>query len=707
MTESLQKLDWQELTQVLANLNQTEEGRERSLALAPTLTKDEVEARWQKVEPLKILSLQGYKAPIGELPILPPYLKAASIGQILDGIGLRTVSTTLHATRKVYGFCNGFQKQAPYLAHIKSQILPLDNLLLAIDRAIGPDGDLLDSASDELLRIRKSKVSQRKRIEETIVKLMHSDDGLRQYLQDDFFTVRDERYVLPIRVDGRGRVKGSIIDTSVSGQTLYLEPPEVSTLNTALRELDIEEKLEIARIFRMLSEAVQKDVEVLAGNYHALIQLDELTSQALLAAQLEGNPVTLSDTPSINLKHARHPLLHAKGAVPNDISLNPEQHLLIVSGPNAGGKTVVLKTVGLIIAMAKSGLLPSTASDSELYLFDNIFIEMGDSQSLSSNLSTFSGHLVGLKPILERANKNDLVLLDELCVGTDPHTGAAIGTAILEDLAAKEVKGIITTHYDALKSLAVTDGRFRNGSMEFSLGNLKPTYKLILDIPGQSFGVEVAEQIGLPKGILQRAKELRSGTMSNLDLAVSEMLKAKEEARVAKSQMERERLTAESEKIRWQQEVTMLKESREKVSETLTKRYESKLQDLRREFEEATTEFKEATREARKSDSILKDAFQLSEQKQNAEQKLKTAEHTLRELNQSYKTPEQLPGVPADRTTLKVGNPVYVLPLKKVGKVVRIPVSSDEAVEVEVGILKLRVAIQDLRALSPGEAPKK
>lgn len=698
----LDKLEWPALVEILSGMSQTDDGRVRCQELTPTLPRHEIEERWGLVEPLRVVAAQGYRPPIGALLPLGGVFRAARLGQILDGQSLRAVSDLLESVRKVYAFASDFSSRASTLRRTRSRLLPMPHLAQAINKAVGAEGELLDDASPELTRIRRAKVSVRRRIEEAITKLLHGSE-LEKYLQDDFFTVRSERYVVPMRLDGRGRVKGSILDTSDSGQTLFIEPAEIAPINDQLLELDLEEKLEIVRIFRELSAMVAADHETLKANYDELIELDFLSAQATLAAEIQGGPVQLVDEPTLELVGARHPLIQrAQGKQPigNSVGLKPEQHALIVSGPNAGGKTVVLKTVGLLHLMAKAGLLLPADPESKLFLYDRIYLEMGDAQSLAASLSTFSGHLLGLKPILEQANGRDLALLDELAVGTDPQTGAAIGTAILEDLASRGVKTLVTTHFDALKGLAVNDRRFRNGSMEFALDRLTPTYRLILDVPGQSYGLEVAEQIGLPARILTRAKEMRLGHTSNLDKAVTELMLARDEARRSEALLAKSRLDAEAEKARWQEEVEHLKESRRKVSQQLTDKYESRIQELRGEFDELVKKLKQSAKEAQFGDAATRDAVLAD--RRAVEKTLRDMEGVTAELGQSYDASSKLPGQPATRETLAPNVPVFVLPLKKAGKVLR--VTDDDTIEVEVGVIKLRVSSHDLRLLSAGEA---
>ena len=321
---------------------------------------------------------------------------------------------------------------------------------------------------------------------------------------------------------------------------------------------------------RELSRLVSEAGEALISDYEGLVFLDELSAEAQLACELEAGPVRLVEEPVVALYQARHPLMPSgKGGqvVPNDIVLQKDQDVLIISGPNAGGKTVVLKTVGMLVLMAKAGLQVPAEPESELYPFDRIFIEMGDAQSLSASLSTFSGHIQGLLPVVAGGRQGDLVLLDELAVGTEPQMGAAIAQAIVEELAERRCKTLVTTHYDSLKGLAVSQKGCRNASMEYSLASFCPTYRLILDVPGQSYGIELASQIGMPAALVQRAADLRGASISALEDAVSRLMQARDKARSAEEEALRAKKEAEASKARWDHEVMLLDRNRKKAVE--------------------------------------------------------------------------------------------------------------------------------------------
>lgn len=708
MSESLlQKLEWGLLTEKLALYCQSPEAAERSRAKRPVLEASDILKRWEQARPMTDLYRQGYRAPIGELDPVAPLVKAVGLGQVLDGLQLRAVLRLLVAVKKVYAFAQDFSPKCETLQGFKGRLILLSPLLKSIEKAVDEDGALLDQASPELSRIRNQQRGLKKKIEQKLKQVLN-DSSWDLYLQDDFFTTRAERYVVPVKLDGRGRVPGSIVDTSESGQTLFIEPAVIGPMNQALQDLELSEKLEIIKILKGLSQKVCEGGDALLSNYEELIFLDELSAEGQMACELDAVPVRLCEQPRICLKNARHPLVRSPsggGAIPNQISLDQDHHVLIISGPNAGGKTVVLKTLGMLVLMAKAGLQIPADGDSELFLFDRIFIEMGDAQSLTASLSTFSGHIQGLKPIVETAGAQDLILLDELAVGTEPNTGAAIAQAILEHLASLKAKALVTTHYDNLKSLAVKNKAFRNASMEYSLVNYKPTYKLILDVPGQSYGLELASQIGLPESLIARAKTLRGASVSALDDAVGQLMKARDQARQAEEEMLQARKEAEAGKARWDHDVMLLERNRKKSLEAMKLKFEKDLSKFRQDFDNWQSDVKKIRKELQKG-TLSPDALseKLAQGKQHGKSLLKSGEDASRQLTGRQESEgskkAEVPGRLVDFSVLKVSDLVWVTPMARSGKILKLGQSKQDKIEVEAGAMKLRVDFKDLRLIS-------
>lgn len=702
MQDSLRSLDWLELLSRLANLAQTSEGQELLSRLPTDLNGEKVKENWNKIEPLRAIAIKGYRAPIGEVLPVAPYLRAANLGQLLLGRDLNEILALLLSAQKVAGFCRDFRETCSTLRHYGSRIQALPHLARDISKAIDAEGEVLDSASPELERIRRQKSSLRRQIEERVKRLLLEKE-VEAYLQDDFFTVRNDRYVVPIKLDGRGRVKGSILATSDSGQTLFIEPTELIPFNDQLQEIEVSEKLEIIKIFKWLTGGVAKDSEAIRENHDALIELDVLTAEAQFAVQTDAYVIGISDTPCVQLYNARHPLIVDDSgknvAVPNDVVLRSGESVLIISGPNAGGKTVVLKTVGLLTTMAGAGLLIPADPKSSIYLFDKVYVEMGDSQNISASLSTFSGHIMGLKPIVEKTKSTDLVLLDELAVGTDPQTGAGIAQAIVEDLAKRKIMSIVTTHFDSLKGLAVSGSVYRNGSMEFSEKSHRPTYKLLLDIPGQSYGLELAERIGFPKYIIERARELRGRSGSQLDLAAAELLAARAKVSEIENQLKDREHALDQGLQRWEDERKALEELRQTTTEKLRKKYESEFQELRSSLRSSLEEMKELEKTVRKQNLEGVNLEQLTNARGQTKQLLDASDAKIRAALQPADPNSNAPGKPLTSDQARQGAKVFVVPLGKSGVISKVTGEGAESVEVQVGIIKLRSQVSDLRLL--------
>lgn len=699
---TLEKLQWSQLCEALASEARTIEGNHSCLNLKPVFETFDIELRWQDVIPLRDLVRAGYRPPIGELPDMHRTFRAVSLGQILDGEEIWSVNVLLQMVRNVHQFAMDKQDKCRTLQKFYRLIQPLPKLSRTIEKTISPDGELLDDASPELMRIRQQKLSMRRKIETTIKQLLAAQD-VESYVQDNFFTIRSDRYVVPMRLDSRGRVRGTIYDTSASGQTIFMELAEVRPLNDALLELESSEKLEILRIFKELSALIATELEVIDNNYKQLVELDILSAEAGLAARIDAGSVHLRSEPGIHLVRARHPLLEMRPGfktVANNVALEEGQLSLIVSGPNAGGKTVVLKTVGLIQLMAKARLLLPVEDTSEIFLFHNIFVEIGDAQNLSANLSTFSGHLMGLKPVLMEARPTDLVLLDELAVGTEPHTGSAIGQAVLEELANRKATAIVTTHFDNLKSLAINDKRFRNGSMEFSTKNLQPTYRLVLDIPGQSYGIEVAEQIGLPPHVIERAKDLRGRSSSNMEAILDSWMALRDEASAEKTRYAQLKLDMEAQKHRWEQERAALASSKQDTSAKIKARYQDQLDALKSEYESMVGELRDLLKEQKKAPSDPDKLKEIIRDNQNRlDAKNRSAQGSLMDVEREFYSVDKLPGQPATVADLKEGARVYIVSMAKEAVVSKVSGEPNPSIEVKAGLLKIKPQLADLRIL--------
>lgn len=509
--DSFEVLEYQKIKILLSHFATTEVGRKRVLDLQPLDTADKVRESHRRIAEMVVLLNEDGHPPLQgnrDLGIVFQQLKAA--GNILGPevfLDLLSSVETAHACR------NYFQKHtAQCLRVLASGITRLPGVRDAIRSSIGLRGEILDSASPELAGVREDIRQVGTRIRIRLEKMLHTE-SLTKAFHERYVTQRNGRYVLPVRSDFKRLVKGFIQDESASGQTLFIEPAAVLRDNNTLQSCLRQEKREEERILRELSGLVREHVDVLQENQNILSELDLVLAAAGFAIASRACAPLLAETPLVELKQARHPLLlfnqngmpRKTTTVAIDLCLSEKNDALVISGPNTGGKTVTIKTAGLLLLMVRSGLFIPCHPDSRIFLFDKILVDIGDEQSIEENLSTFSSHLNRLKIILEKADKHSLVLLDEAGSGTDPNEGGALAMAILDALRASGAKIIVSTHLNLLKSYAFLNDRVQNAAVEFDVQTLQPTFRLHYGLPGSSNAFSIARLLGLPAPILDKA----------------------------------------------------------------------------------------------------------------------------------------------------------------------------------------------------------
>ena len=708
----LTKLDWQDLLSSLASHCQTDEARQRALHLRLDLTKEEILKSWDWTESICHLIDLGYSPEIGELSSVESLIRGTELGRVLDGGELRLVFDVLSTTERILLFLKDLASKARAFAEIKETITPCTSLFQTLDKSLDEEGELKDTASKELAKIRKGIKSLGGRIEGKLKEFFHGNEKETQYLQDQYFTKRLGRYVLPVRLDGRGRFSGTIVDTSVSAQTVFIEPSHIKSFNDELIELAQLEKIEQMRIFKQLSSFVKEESEKIRANYAALITIDYFTACAQFALKMRAGKAEISSFPCVDLIKAHHPLLYLndpKGSISNDIVMDGSHRTLIISGPNAGGKSVVLKTTGLIHAMAKGGLLVPCDPKSRLFLFDNLHVELGDAQSLSHNYSSFSGHLNNLKPILEKAEEKDLILLDEVATGTEPQTGAAIAQAVLERLHDRGCFTIVTTHFDGLKQIASQDHSYRNGSMEYSPGGATATYKLILDVPGQSYGLELAEKVGLDSDLVNRAREIRGNRDSSVELLLTELSHKRDELREKEEILKKKNAKVNELSQRMDKELLSVKQKKGENIKNLVSYYDKKLEKMHEDFYVLESQFKKLIKAAKTKSPLSQneEIRKLGELKDQTENQISLLNKSILSINsEREEKTEKLPGKAYSFDQAKAGDVVYVVSLKKEGSIVDIIDSGQKKLEVAIGPLRVSVEASSLRYLS-SVGPKK
>lgn len=485
-----------------------------------------------------ILRLEG-GIPIPKLADIQPQMKRLKIGANLNGTELAQVTKVLQTSMSVKNFFDEMREKKiklQVLDQLVDRLVTIPSITQRLVRSVDPDGRLNDEASSKLHGIRQLIVKTEGEIHQQMERYTRGKGT--KYLSEPVVTIRNDRYVVPALARYRNKLGGVVHDQSASGQTLYIEPAGVVEYNNRLRQAQIEERQEMLRILAELSALIAPYRHDIQNNERVLGKLDFINAKAALAHDMKASLPLLSRENHVNLRHARHPLIDPKKVVPNDIKIGEDYQAIVITGPNTGGKTITLKTLGLIQLMGQSGLFIPAEEGSTIGVFDNIFADIGDEQSLEQNLSTFSGHMDNVKAILEQITDRSLVLLDELGAGTDPKEGAALAMAILDQIGSKGSTAVITTHYPELKVYGYDRAKTINASMEFDTETLQPTYRLMLGIPGRSNGIEIAQRLGIDEAVIDEARSLVSDDSQDLNKMIGDLVAQRKAARE-----ENERLT--------------------------------------------------------------------------------------------------------------------------------------------------------------------
>ncbi|MFR4815085.1 endonuclease MutS2 [Peptoniphilus sp.] len=520
-------------------------------------------------EALKLIIAKGEPQLFGIVDIRS-IIKRTEIGGALTAGGLLQVSDFLRVSRglKTYlkkdSYNSDEEVKLEYIDKLIEDLYTDKRLEDEINSKIISEEEIADDASRELLRIRRGIVAKKDSIKNKLNGILSSH---ADFLQDAIVTLRDGRYVVPVKIENKSRVKGLVHDISGSGQTAYIEPMAVVEANNDLKELYIKENLEIEKILKELSELVGETSEEIKSNQEKLIELDFIFAKARLGLNYRANMPKLNREGRINLIKAYHPFLDRKTAVPIDINLGINFTSLIVTGPNTGGKTVSIKTVGLLTLMTQFGLLIPADEASEIAVFEKVFADIGDEQSIEQSLSTFSSHMVNIVYILKNVTPNSLVLFDELGAGTDPTEGAALARSIMDFMLERKIRCISTSHYNQLKIYALTTDGVANASMEFDVDSLSPTYRLLIGVPGKSNAFEISRRLGLPDEIIGEAKKLLSSENIEFEDVLQSIDEDRTKIREYREELEREKIDLEKENKRLQSKIKKLEDQKEKILE--------------------------------------------------------------------------------------------------------------------------------------------
>lgn len=692
--KTLRHLEWGSLLQHLSDRCRGPVAAEKALELEVIRDERTLRLIFERLDEARSLLDQGHTPPLGQPIDISPFVLRARRGGVLDIEALVNIRSILEATHHMRRYFASFKESHPALTDLSVGLADLQSIAREIQSSITPQGELSDFASGELGELRRKVDTLDLQLKERVGSLL-KDEQLGDMLQDDFYTTRDDRYVLPVKSGHKRHVDGIVHGWSSSGATVFIEPQVVVEANNRLMMAQADVRREIHRILSQLTKRVADRAQELIESCEALIALDLIFAKATLSRELNASSPILVEEPQLALTQARHPLLCLAGdeVIANDIYLGhlPDQtadlsatgagQALVITGPNAGGKTVVMKTAGIITLMALSGLHIPADEGSIVPLIPAIFSDMGDEQSLGEGHSTFSGHMANLSGILNVLQPHSLILLDELAIGTDPAQGSALAQATLEHLVTQGALVFVTTHYEALKLLPKSDPRFRNGAVEYDERSESPTYRLQYDTPGTSSALQIARRCGLPEDLLARAKVLTGEQRQRLDEVIAEL-----EAEATAARLAREEAQA------------TLKRHRDLNASLEIK--ERKLQDqLKKAIDhERNLAIKEARKvrdQARMMRNKLKEMSDDAHALQQGERELTQLADDLKRLSieeQIARYPQDL-----DLSKLEIGQRVWVITLDVHAQISALPNAKGQC-QVSEGFLNIQVHVDALRA---------
>ena len=699
----LETLEFPRILQRLAQHTTFSAGRELALALQPSPVWVEVQQRLQATHEARYLIESQGGLSLGGAHDVRPLAHSARRGVILQPQSLLDIHSTLRVSRRVSRVLARLRGQVPLLADIAARIEPCSELLDEIGRCLNQQGEVVDRASAKLARIRRELRSVHGRLQDRLNRFLSSPEAAG-YLQEALITRRAGRYVIPIKADFKGRIPGIVHDVSASGATLFIEPLAVVELGNQWRQLQIEEGQEVERILAELSAHVGDLEQELDWTVQALAELDLALAKARYAEALDaaeprlvplrvpsaGHPEGQAPLPhpgsALDLRQARHPLLDPERVVPIDIHMGPDYFTLVITGPNTGGKTVSLKTVGLMAAMTQAGLHPPLAEGSTLPVFEGLYADIGDEQSIEQSLSTFSSHLTNIVSILQQADERSLVLLDELGAGTDPVEGSALARAILAHLVERGVTTLVATHFSELKAFAHMTPGVENASLRFDLETLSPTYELQIGLPGRSNAFAIARRLGLRDDIVRAGQALVSPEDLATESLLAEIQQAHREAMAAREEALQTRQRLVEQERRLAAHLAAIDGERAAILGEARAEARRQLEAVRREIEALRSELQE-----RRGQATL------------TEEWLAQARARLAEQEEALVEPPPPPPAGSERLPgeIAIGDTVWIAGLNTLGEVTAL---DGESAEVQVGHFGVRVQRSDLERRSPVKA---
>ncbi len=686
----LTTLEYHKIRSMLAEKTSSVMGRELAEALVPTDELSQVCHQMEETREARDILAGIPNVPLGGIRDIRTLLKRAEIGAILEPHELLAVGSTLYASRRIKTFFTELPYSSPILAELVATIVVFRNIENVIDNTVNEQGNIRDDASVELGRIRREIKQAQSRMKDKLDSILRSSE-YQKYFQDALVTIRGDRYVIPIKQEYRNQFPGIVHDQSASGATVFIEPMAVVNFNNDIKQLMSAERNEVERILQMVSGQIANVAPAVYTNCLVLGQIDFAFAKARLSFDMKATMPTINQNGYVNLQRARHPLIASDIVVPIDIYMGKNFNTLLITGPNTGGKTVTLKTLGLFALMTQAGLYIPAAAGSEMAVFQNVFADIGDEQSIEQSLSTFSSHMTNLVRILGQVSARDLVLIDEIGAGTDPDEGAALAMAILEYLLGVGARTIATTHYSELKTFAYSRKGIENASVEFDIQTLRPTYRLLIGIPGSSNAFAISRRLGLAENIIIRAKQLIDTDHAEFET----VLTALEEQKLS--------YFKQNEEIDLRkQELALLTKKLTDEQAALTNK---KKNILTKAQNDASLLLRQARREAEEVIAELKEQFSVQNpnERQNAVHNVrKRISDSLGNMILEEEEHENFP--PLTPAMLKPGTCIYVKNLQQKGYVLSI---NANVVTVQIGIMKVNVPINDCRLAEDAAGTKK
>ncbi len=689
MNNYYKSLELHKILEMLSEEASNTKTKEMALALTPESDIDVVRSEMKKTSDAFDLSVKYGTPAFSNFKDIRGALHRASSGASLSLRELLDIAQMLYQVRMLSDWYKSTENEETSIGYLFVSLAPNKYLEDKIKNAVVSEDEISDMASHELANIRRKIAQAGVRIRESLDKLIRSSE-VQKSLRENIVTMRDGRYVLPVKADFKGNVPGLVHATSATGSTYFIEPISVVEANNDIKVLQGEEQDEIDRIIAELSADCAAYAEALSADYVTCAEINLYFAKSNLGAKMRGCIPELSDDGVIDLKKARHPLIDKKKVVPVDIKLGEDYNALIVTGPNTGGKTVILKTTGLLSAMAMCGLMIPASDGSKVSVFDNILVDIGDQQSIEQSLSTFSSHISNVVKILDAANEKSLILMDELGSGTDPVEGAALAVSIIENMVAKGSKLLVTTHYQELKLFAIETPGIENASCEFDIATLQPTYRLIIGSPGKSNAFSIASKLGISDDIINRANELVSTENQRFEEVVAQLEASRRELEKQHDEIEKLKNEQAEKVAELDKEIADLNSKKESELEKARVQAMRIVESCRMQSEQLLDELADIRKQKEKSNFAQLAINAKSKNKSALDKMYDTANPVQNKEHKEYKLPRPL----------KRGDHVLIFDIDKKGILASDP-DSNGNVFVQAGIMKTKVNVNKLRLLEP------